>query len=159
MKGIYLLLGSNLGDSGKMLKDAARQIESSVGKILRHSSVYKTKAWGVEDQPDFLNQVIEVESSRRPAAILKQINIIEEQLGRIRQKKWHSRLIDIDILYYGNEVVEQKELIIPHKENENRKFVLVPMVEIAPHFVHPLSGLTQEELLRNCSDKLEVVRK
>ena len=159
MKGIYLLLGSNLGDSGKMLKDAARQIESSVGKILRHSSVYKTKAWGVEDQPDFLNQVIEVESSRRPAAILKQINIIEEQLGRIRQKKWHSRLIDIDILYYGNEVVEQKELIIPHKENENRKFVLVPMVEIAPHFVHPLSGLTQVELLRNCSDKLEVVRK
>ena len=158
MKGIYLLLGSNLGDSSKILRDASKRIEASIGKITKFSSVYQTKAWGVEDQPDFLNQVIEIDSSLSPKEILKQINQIEEQMGRIRIKKWHSRIIDIDILYYGSEIINQTDLVIPHKENENRNFVLAPMAEIAPDFIHPQLGLTQEELLKNCKDPLKVTR-
>jgi len=159
MKGIYLLLGSNLGDSNKKLKDAAKQIEFSIGKILKSSSVYSTKAWGIEDQPDFLNQVVEIESFLSAEEILYKINKIEEQLGRVRQIKWDSRIIDIDILYYGDQVIKHRDLVIPHRENENRNFVLVPMSEIAPKFVHPLLGLTQQDLLNNCPDNLEVKKK
>jgi 2-amino-4-hydroxy-6-hydroxymethyldihydropteridine diphosphokinase len=156
MKGVFLLLGSNLGDRMEMLNNAGKLIESSIGKILRFSSVYMTKAWGVEDQPDFLNQVFEVETSHSPEKLLGLINEIENQLGRVRDEKWHSRSIDIDILYYGDQIVEKEKLVIPHKENENRKFVLIPMVEIAPQFIHPKYGLTQHDLLRKCKDRLEV---
>ena len=159
MKGIYLLLGSNLGDSSNILSTASKRIEASIGTITKRSSVYQSKAWGVEDQPDFLNQVIEIESSLSPEEILKHINQIEDHLGRVRKQKWHSRIIDIDILYYGSAVVKQKDLVIPHKENENRNFVLVPMAEIAPHFIHPQLGFTQQDLLHRCSDRLEVTRK
>lgn len=157
MKGIYLLLGSNLGDSRGMLKSAVELIELKLGKVVDCSSIYKTKAWGVENQPDFLNQVVEIESSLTPEKLLKEINQIEERLGRVRYEKWHSRIIDIDILYYGKKIVDTDDLKIPHPENQHRNFVLVPMAEIAADLIHPQLGLNQRELMENCSDTLDVI--
>lgn len=157
MKGIYLLLGSNLGDSRGMLKSAVELIELKLGKVVDCSSMYKTKAWGVENQPDFLNQVVEIESSLIPEKLLKEINQIEERLGRVRYEKWHSRIIDIDILYYGKKIVDTDDLKIPHPENQHRNFVLVPMAEIAADLIHPQLGLNQRELMENCSDTLDVI--
>lgn len=154
MKGIYLLLGSNLGNSRKILKRAIIEIENDIGDIVTSSSVYKTKAWGVENQPDFLNQVVEIKSSLSPQIILKKANSIEEKLGRVRNIKWHSRVIDIDILYYGELIIDTNNLVIPHPENQNRNFVLVPICEIAPELIHPVLMLTQKEMLKNCTDIL-----
>lgn len=156
MKGIYLLLGSNLGDSSALLGKAKHEIRDNIGKIVKSSSVYRTKAWGIENQPDFLNQVIEVESDLTAAKLLQKINEIEELMGRVRYIKWHSRIIDIDILYYGNEIIDTEKLCVPHPENQHRNFVLAPMTEIAPEFIHPKLLLTQKALLESCTDRLHV---
>jgi len=152
----FLLLGSNLGDRAEILLKARKEISSSVGAIVNESSIYETLAWGIEDQPAFLNQVLLVETMLRPQKLLIAINKIEQDLGRIRHQKWSERLIDIDILYYEDQVIDEEHLIIPHAEIVNRRFTLVPLVEIAADFVHPGLGKTQEELLRICGDKLEV---
>lgn len=151
------MLGSNLGDSKMVLQLARKQIEERIGRIVVASSVYISKAWGIENQPDFLNQVLEVDTELHPSEVLKTILEIEQELGRIRYQKWGTRLIDIDILYYGNEIIETSELIIPHPENKNRNFVLVPMAEIAPEFTHPVFHISQTELLKNSPDQLKVV--
>lgn len=156
MKGIYLLLGSNLGDRRALLENAKMEIEHNIGKVVQASSVYSTEAWGIENQADFLNQVVEVESGLSAALLLQNINEIEKKLGRVRYTKWHSRIIDIDILYYGNEIIHTDNLIVPHPENQNRNFVLVPMAEIAPNLIHPILLLSQEALLENCTDILDV---
>lgn len=156
MKGIYLLLGSNLGNSKEILDHAVSEIEHDIGDIINTSSIYKTKAWGMEDQPDFLNQVVEIESSFSPEVLLEKVNKIEEKLGRVRLIKWQARIIDIDILYYGNVIIKSKHLVIPHPENENRNFVLAPMAEIAPDFIHPVLKLPQKKLLKNSKDDLAV---
>ena len=156
MKGIFLLLGSNQGDRYFVLRQATGEISLRVGAIVNSSAIYRTKAWGIEDQPDFLNQVIEVESDLSPMEILDQILLIEKSLGRIREIRWSSRIIDIDLLYYGSEVISQPELIVPHPEIQNRNFTLIPMCEIAPNFIHPILGKTQTELLENTSDNLAV---
>ena len=156
MKGVFLLLGSNLGNRQIMLDKALNLIENEIGAILACSSIYHTKAWGIEDQPDFLNQAIEIDSSLPPNKLLIKINAIEEKLGRIRRIKWHSRIIDIDILYYNKLILETEDLIIPHAEIQFRKFALMPMVEIAPDFVHPKLMLSQRELLARCTDELTV---
>jgi 2-amino-4-hydroxy-6-hydroxymethyldihydropteridine diphosphokinase len=156
MKGVYLLLGSNLGNREDMLRRAFTLIEKLIGEIIKASSVYETKAWGIEDQPDFLNQAIEVETKLSPTEILECIQKIEKEMGRKRYQKWGSRIIDIDILYFGQEKLETRELIVPHPENQNRKFVLGPMAEIAPDFEHPILHLSQSELLKRCKDPLPV---
>ena len=156
MKGIFLLLGSNLGNRSETLQKARDLINNEIGRIVNQSSIYSTKAWGVENQPDFLNQVIELDSALEPHAILREVNKIEERLGRVRYVKWHSRIIDIDLLYYGQLVLNSEDLVIPHKEIENRKFVLIPMNEIASSLIHPKSFVSQKELLLKCTDKLDV---
>lgn len=150
------MLGSNIGDSEKVLSAAIELIELEIGKVIDASSVYSTKAWGVEDQPDFLNQVVEIESNLDPENLLVKINEIEKKLGRVRFQKWHSRIIDIDILYFGAEIIDTPNLVIPHPENQNRNFVLIPMAEIAPELIHPVLGISQKELLLKCADPLEV---
>ena len=156
MKGIYLLLGSNLGDSLAMLDKAVDLDEEFIGRVINTSSVYSTKAWGIEDQPDFLNQVLEIDSLLEPEKILILVNEIEEKLGRIRYIKWQARIIDIDILYYNDLIIDTERLKIPHPENENRNFVLYPMAEISPDFIHPKLKVTQAQLLSQCEDKLDV---
>ena len=156
MKGIYLLLGSNLGNSLQMLAEARSHIENQIGRIIKSSTIYKSEAWGVEEQPDFLNQVVEIETELALDMILENIQSIEKKMGRIRYQKWHSRIIDIDILYAGTIQVNSDLLKVPHPENQNRNFVLVPMVEIAPDFLHPSLLKTQKQLLAESKDPLHV---
>jgi len=158
MKGIYLLLGSNLGDRKEIVFRALSMIEADIGPVIRRSSVYQTDAWGVVDQPDFLNMAVEIESEMRSAQVLEKIQDIERSLGRIKYGKWGSRLIDIDILYFGDEVIKTEQLTIPHPHIQERRFTLVPMCELAPDLKHPRLKKTQCELLESCRDRLEVKR-
>lgn len=139
-----------------MLKKAAGHIGTRLGTIRQTSSVYETSAWGKEDQPAFLNQVVEISTTYTPHKLLKEIAKIEEELGRVRYEKWGERVIDIDILYFNSSVVITSNLEIPHSGIPDRKFTLAPMAEIAPDFKHPVLGKTQKELLEACMDPLEV---
>ncbi|MCC5928836.1 MAG: 2-amino-4-hydroxy-6-hydroxymethyldihydropteridine diphosphokinase [Cyclobacteriaceae bacterium] len=156
MKGIYLILGSNLGDKLAMLSAAKILISHKAGPVVKTSRIYKTAAWGIEDQPHFYNQVLEIETMLNPEFLLKTILDIEKELGRKRIKKWQERIIDIDILYYHDIILNTKHLTIPHPFIKNRRFVLEPMTEIAPTFIHPVIGLSQAELLQACIDPLVV---
>ena len=153
---IFLLLGTNMGDRKINLKRAIFQIEKLVGTINEESSVYQTAAWGKLDQPEFYNQVIEVESSLSAIELLEIILGIEVKLGRERKEKWSERLIDIDILLIGNEIIQTERLNVPHPQLANRKFTLIPLVEIASDVVHPVLKKNMAELLAACSDSLTV---
>jgi 2-amino-4-hydroxy-6-hydroxymethyldihydropteridine diphosphokinase len=153
----YLLLGSNLGDRETYLNNALKLIAEEVGKIKSRSSIYETAAWGKMDQPGFLNQAVEVETSLTPLALLKTVLKIEESLGRIRDERWGARLIDIDIILYGSEIIKiADELQIPHPEMQNRKFVMEPLAEIAPGLIHPLLHKSVSEILTTLTDTLSV---
>lgn len=152
----YLLLGTNMGDRVAQLNRARSEIDRELGALRRISSIYETAAWGNEHQPPFLNQVVEVATSLKPFPLLKKINAIEKRMGRIRINKWESRLIDIDILYYANQVINEAHLQIPHPHLPDRRFALAPLQEIAPGFVHPILGKTTTELLNQTSDQLAV---
>jgi 2-amino-4-hydroxy-6-hydroxymethyldihydropteridine diphosphokinase len=156
--GIFLSLGSNQGDRSTNLFDARKRIEKQAGKILRASSIYTTAAWGVTDQPDFLNQVIEIETKLSPGGLLEAANKIEASLGRTRTGKWGARIIDIDILFYRDAILKTTHLVLPHPELPNRNFVLIPFNEIAPGFIHPVLKKTINDLLDNCLDDLPVTR-
>ncbi|MTI22173.1 2-amino-4-hydroxy-6-hydroxymethyldihydropteridine diphosphokinase [Fulvivirga sp. RKSG066] len=154
--GIYLLLGTNLGDKKMQLSLAKTAISEQIGEIRQESSIYETAAWGKTDQPSFLNQVVEICSDLDPVKMLEVINTIEQKMGRLRQEKWGERLIDIDILYYKNQICNEPDLQIPHPGIPNRRFTLVPLVELAPNFKHPVLNKTNTELLHACEDDLEV---
>jgi 2-amino-4-hydroxy-6-hydroxymethyldihydropteridine diphosphokinase len=158
MYDVILLTGGNLGDRLTMLAGAREQIEKNVGPVRKASAVYETAPWGNTGQPAFLNQALAVETDLSPAAVLERILSIETGLGRKRDQKWGPRSIDIDILFYGSEVVEEKNLRIPHPEIPNRRFVLEPLREIAPEMVHPVLRQTIEALLEQTSDASEVKR-
>jgi len=152
----YLLLGANLGDRFSQLAKAVQEIERDIGSIFKSSSVFETAAWGREEEPAYLNQVVYVETNLAPFDLLKVINRIEEKLGRTRELKWESRLIDIDILFYNNAVINEPKLIIPHPYIHLRKFTLVPLAEIAPELMHPILQKSVQELLDELDDPLEV---
>lgn len=152
----YLLLGTNMGDRAALLTHARQEIAQEIGTLRCVSSIYETEAWGNTNQPNYLNQVVLAATPLQPLRLLEKINGIEKRMGRIRVNKWESRLIDIDILYYGNQVIDEVNLQIPHPHLPNRRFALVPMQEIAPGFTHPISGNTTTELLEQTSDKLAV---
>lgn len=151
----YLLLGTNLGDRSKNLSQA-RGLISTISRITEESSVYETAAWGITDQPNFLNQVIVIDGIKDPRVLLSQIQEFEIEIGRIRKEKWTARLIDIDILYFGDKVIADKILNVPHPEIQNRRFTLLPLVELAPDFVHPVLQKSTQELLNQCNDQLSV---
>jgi 2-amino-4-hydroxy-6-hydroxymethyldihydropteridine diphosphokinase len=154
--GIFLLLGSNQGRSLEILQRTSEKIESDVGEILVRSAVYKTAAWGFTDQPDFYNQVLQIQSELPPEKLLAELMKIEASLGRQREEKWGPRTIDIDLLFYGRQMLNTPRLTLPHPGIPNRRFVLVPLTEIAPGWQHPVLEKTMSELLEACDDTLAV---
>ncbi len=153
---VFLLLGSNQGDSLQLLEVAKDRLTDALGAIDATSACYQTAAWGKSDQPDFINQVISVSTSLKPEQILHKILNIERNLGRVRVEKWGSRIIDIDILFYDSEIISQPDLTIPHPAISQRRFTLEPLAEIAPHFLHPVLNKTIKTLLAECKDPLMV---
>ena len=156
MNTVYLLLGSNMGNSEQQLLDAIENITQQIGKIIKQSSLYTTAAWGESNQPDFLNQVIIIESEIMALPMLDIILSIEKKMGRVRTTKNAPRVIDIDILFFNKEVIATANLTIPHPEIENRRFVLIPLNELSPNLLHPISNLSISILLKNCIDTLDV---
>ena len=157
---IYLHTGTNLGDREANLKRANERIMEEIGPIEKASRVYRTKAWGITDQPDFLNQALLVSTHLSPFELLEKIQDIERRMGRAREIKWGERIIDIDILFYNDEIIDTENLPIPHPYLHYRNFVLLPLMDIAPGLLHPGFGLTVAELYANSEDKLlvEVVK-
>lgn len=127
-----------------------------VGRVTQKSKLYETQAWGVTNQSDFINQAVAVETSLNPHKLLEQILKIENEMGRERTTKWAERTIDIDILLYDNFVVNEPNLVIPHPELPKRNFALIPLMEIAGEFEHPVLGLTIEDIYMESKDPLDV---
>ncbi len=149
--------GSNIGSREKLLKLALRLIAERAGHILKTSAVYSTAPWGVSGQPAFLNQAAMIETQLQPQDLLDTLLDIEHHMGRERREKWGSRLIDIDILFYDNLVWHTPTLQIPHPHLHERNFVLAPLAELAPDWVHPVLGKTVTQLLAESPDDLEAV--
>lgn len=156
MNKAYLLTGGNLGNRQAHLKRAAALLSKQCGHVIRRSSLYETAAWGNTDQPAFLNQVLVIETKLDAASLMKKILSIEEQMGRSRKNKWEPRIIDIDILFFNKEIINSELLTVPHPHIPNRRFVLAPLNELSPAFIHPVSGRNMHELLLQCKDKLKV---
>ena len=150
---LYLSLGSNLGDRGKMIELALGLITEEIGTIMQRSSLYETEPWGFTSKKKFLNLVVRVETRLSPETVMQKILGIERRCGRTRSgKKYTSRTMDIDILFFDDLIVESDLLKIPHPKLAERKFVLVPLDEIAHGFIHPVMSKTVRELLYTCSD-------
>lgn len=149
-KGIFLQLGSNIESRTANLEHAKALITQKTGIIVAESTVYETKPWGVENQNDFFNQVIRIESDLSARELMRQCLAIEEEMGRKREVKWGPRNIDIDLLFYDEQVLVTKELILPHPRIGERMFVLVPLCEVAPYFIHPVEKVTCNDLMRLC---------
>jgi 2-amino-4-hydroxy-6-hydroxymethyldihydropteridine diphosphokinase len=156
-KQVYLHLGSNMGNRLALLQEAEMLIAQKIGPIKSKSSYYETEPWGKTDQPPFINFALLVETNLSAADILAAIHQIEESCGRKREEKWTARLLDIDIIFYGKEIIKSAALTVPHPHMHERNFVLIPIMEIAAEFVHPVLGLTVEELYDQSPDLLEVV--
>lgn len=157
LRTTYLSLGSNLKKRLKNLQNTIDLIDKKIGSVKKVSSVYESEAWGFKSDP-FLNICLEVSTSLNPEDLLKEIHTIEKELGRTRTNKneYSARTIDIDILLFENEIIFSPELIVPHKEMLQRKFVLVPLSEICPNLIHPIEKQTIKNCLANCTDSGEV---
>lgn len=161
MEICYLLLGSNIGDRLTNLLQAIKAVNKIAGTVSLCSSVYETEPWGFDDNTAFLNQVIEISTTLQAAELMKQILVAETALGRLRSpvsEGYISRTIDIDILFYGQHIIDLPGLIIPHPRLHLRRFALVPLAEIAPKLFHPLLKKSVAQLENMCPDKLKVIK-
>jgi 2-amino-4-hydroxy-6-hydroxymethyldihydropteridine diphosphokinase len=157
MKEVFLGIGTNLGDRENNLKEAVARIEEHIGRVLKCSSLYETEPWGFDSGNQFLNIVLKVETKLEPSGVLGRILMIETLLGRVRgEKQYSSRVIDIDILFYEDQIIEEKSLTIPHPLMHKRRFVLVPLCEIEPEWVHPILKKTIVIMLKTCGDRSQV---
>lgn len=154
---VYFGIGSNLGDKEVNIEEALQRIEDRIGPVTRSSSLYETEPWGFTSDDQFLNIAAEAATQLSPDEVLDAVSKIETSLGRIREDvQYTSRIIDIDILLCGDMIINQPDLKIPHPLMHERKFVLVPLNEIAPDLIHPVFDKSISELLQTCSDTGEV---
>jgi 2-amino-4-hydroxy-6-hydroxymethyldihydropteridine diphosphokinase len=148
MSIVYIGIGSNLGNRRKNCRDAIELLKKKGVIVNKNSSFYKTEPWGIKDQPKFLNVAIEIETDLKPHDLLAVLKKVEDEIGRKKSYKWGPRLIDLDILFFGNIVIDEDNLKIPHPLMHEREFVLRPLQEIAPDMVHPLFKIKVGELLQ-----------
>ena len=158
MNTVYLQLGSNIGKREQLLSNAADKISERIGKVHVRSKVYESTPWRVDGQGKYLNQIIKVKTLLSSQETLAFILKIETELGRVRIEKWGERLIDIDIIFFNNEIIETPTLCIPHKYMHERNFVLAPLNEIAPDIIHPKYNKTVTELFNESKDKEKIVQ-
>lgn len=152
----FVLTGGNLGNRLKQLTKAKELIEARCGRITAESAIYETAAWGNTAQPAFLNQALRVETSLLPVDLMKKLLEAELDLGRQRFEKYGPRIIDMDILFYNDVIMEHEQLILPHPQLHLRRFALVALNDIAPEHVHPVQNETVAQLLYKCADPLNV---
>ena len=157
METVYLLLGTNLGHREAHLQACLKRL-SGIGTIQAISSIYETKAWGKTDEPDYLNQALSINTSSSPKDFIYQTQAIEIDMGRVRHEKWGTRIIDIDILFFGNRIIDSPKLQVPHPSLPVRRFALTALVEIAPEIIHPVLNKSVRVLMNECTDSLEVKR-
>jgi len=153
MPRAYLSIGSNLGDRINYLKKALEKLKQNNIQIIKSSNIIETEPYGYKEQGKFLNMAVEIDSDLEPFELMKLISKIEYELGRIRTKRWGPRVIDIDIIFYDYLIINEPDLKIPHPDMQNRFFVLKPLQEIAPDFVHPVLKKTITELLENLNSE------
>jgi 2-amino-4-hydroxy-6-hydroxymethyldihydropteridine diphosphokinase len=154
---VFLSLGSNLGDRSINLQTALSRISAECGPLTASSVVYETAPWGFKPDSDFLNLAVAIETELKPEMLLDALLNIEKSMGRIRGKKgYESRIIDIDILFYSDLIIENQRLVIPHPHLHKRRFVLVPLADIAPEFIHPVLKKSILSLLESCPDTSDV---
>ncbi len=156
MKLASILLGGNLGNRVENLTLAIQLIKENCGKIIHTSAMYETAAWGIANQPDFLNQAITIETSLSPEKLLQQLLSIENKMGRKRSVKYGARTIDLDILLFDDAIINLPNLQIPHPALTQRRFALIPLTEIAGSTIHPIEKKTIQQLLLDCKDELNV---
>ena len=158
MNKVYLLIGGNVGDRLQNLGRAVEWLNEGCGTITGQSGIYETAAWGNTSQPAFLNQALQLITPYASQKLMYKILQTEQKMGRKRLEKYGPRVIDIDILFYNNDIIHKPHLTVPHPEIQNRRFVLAPMNELAPQLVHPVLKKTIAQLLEECGDTLEVKR-
>lgn len=152
----YLLIGGNLGNRSANLQKAIQLIEQQCGQVVQSSAIYETAAWGFTDQAPFYNQALILETKHDPETLMGLLLEIEKQMGRIRTIKLGPRLIDLDMLFYNQVILNTEDLILPHPAIAMRRFVLLPLAEIAAQYQHPILNITIAELLAACTDPLDV---
>lgn len=159
MTKAYLGLGSNIGERIGYIEDALSEIKNIKNtNVVKVSSVYETEPWGNVDQDDYLNSVIEIDTGLDAQNLLNELKLIEKKIGRTENQRWAQREIDIDLLFYGNEILESEFMTVPHPQIEKRKFVLVPMSELNADFIHPVFKKTISQLLSETKDELNVTK-
>lgn len=158
MNNIFLCLGSNLGHREENIRHALIELEEARVRMVKASSLYETEPVLYAEQDSFVNLVLSCKTNISPRQLLLTIKKIEKKLGRTKTFRYGPRIIDIDILFYDDKIIELQNLSIPHRGIADRKFVLVPLNEIAPTFIHPLLNMTITELLAECKDQSSVLK-
>ena len=152
----YLLIGGNLGNRSANLQKAIQLIEQNCGQVVQSSAIYETAAWGLTEQPAFYNQALKIETTVLPEALMQELLHIEQMMGRIRTVKLGPRTIDLDMLFYDQLILNSTLLVLPHPALTERRFVLLPLAEIAANLMHPILHKTIQVLLNECPDHLDV---